>query len=61
MYVCVKKNMCVQKSFLIAYFGKKEKKKCRFGCGLGLIDKAGSRFGKRFPSIGTSRFGGPYQ
>lgn len=54
MYVCAKE-------FPDCLLWEKRKRKYRFGCGLGLVDKAGSRFGKRFPSIGTSRLGGPYQ
>lgn len=39
--------MRVQKNFLIAYFGKRDK-----WTGLGLVHKAGSRFGKCFSVTG---------
>lgn len=48
--------MRVQNNFLIAYFGKRDK-----WTGLGLVHKAGSRFGKCFSNTGTSKRGGPYQ
>lgn len=53
--------MCVQKNFLIAYLGEKKEKKYRFGSGLGLVDKAGSRFGKHSSNTGTFVQGGLYQ
>lgn len=52
--------MCVQKNFLIGNLGRK-RKQYTFGSDLGLIDKAGSRFGKCFSTIGTGREGGFYQ